>query len=148
MKSVTGHGGEEVFLIEDHSDPQYEALLKENPDLTFIYQEFIHNVGDVRVYVLNHKVVVGIKRINPHNYRNNFSLGGDISVYKLSPEMEDAAIKVADLLDADFIGVDFLLTEDGFLINEIEDPVGCRMVYQATNIDIVSLFCNYVKRNI
>ena len=148
MKSVTGHGGEEVYLIEDKDDPQYETLLKENPDLTFIYQEFVQNNGDVRVYVLNHKVVVAIKRVNPHNYRNNFSLGGEVSVYQLSPEMEEAAIKVSELLDADFIGVDFLLSDNGFMINEIEDPVGCRMVYQATNIDIVSLFCKHVKNNI
>ncbi|MBO6262466.1 MAG: RimK family alpha-L-glutamate ligase [Bacilli bacterium] len=148
MKSVSGHGGEEVYLIEDKDDPQYETLLKENPDLTFIYQEFVQNNGDVRVYVLNHKVVVAIKRVNPHNYRNNFSLGGEVSVYQLSPEMEEAAIKVSELLDADFIGVDFLLSDNGFMINEIEDPVGCRMVYQATNIDIVSLFCKHVKNNI
>lgn len=148
MKSVSGHGGEQVFLLEDKDDPQYKKILKENPDLKFIYQEFVHNDGDVRVYVLNHKVVVGIKRKNPYNYRNNFSLGGNVSIYQLNEEMEEAAIKVADLLNADFIGVDFLLTEGGYVINEIEDPVGCRMVYQTSNIDIVSLFCNYIKNNI
>ena len=148
MKSVSGHGGEEVFLIEDRDDPQYKTILKENPDLKFIYQEFMPNDGDVRVYVLNHKVVIAIKRQNPHNYRNNFSLGGKVSVYELSEEMEQEAIRVSELLEADFIGVDFLLTENGFAINEIEDPVGCRMVYQVSNVDIVEQFCNYVKHNI
>ena len=54
------------------------------------------------------------------------------------------AKKVACFLRSDFIGVDFIKDENAWKINEIEDPVGSRMLYQVSNIDIVSLFCAYI----
>ena len=100
------------------------------------------------MYVLNKSVITSIKRDNPNDYRNNFSLGGSVETYKASQEMVDAALKIAHLLDADFIGVDFLLTKDGFKIIEIEDPVGSRMVYKTTDIDIIAKYIEYVRNNI
>ena len=146
MKSVSGHGGQEVFLVKN--EKERSLILKEHPNLEFIYQEYLENDGDVRLYVLNKNVIASIKRDNPNDYRNNFSLGGNVSIYEPSKIMVDSALKIANLLDADFIGVDFLLTKEGFKIIEIEDPVGSRMVYQITDIDIVSLFCGYVRNNI
>ena len=56
----------------------------------------------------------------------------------------DTAIKIAELLDADYIGVDFLKVGDNWLVNEIEDPVGARMLFKASGIDAASLFADYV----
>lgn len=146
MKSVSGHGGQQVFLINNKSEE--ERILKEHPDLTFIYQDYLENNGDVRLYVLNKSVITSIKRDNPNDYRNNFSLGGNVSLFKPSKEIVESAIKIANLLNADFIGVDFLLTKGGFKIIEIEDPVGSRMVYKTTDIDIISMYIDYVRNNI
>lgn len=146
MKSVSGHGGQEVFLV--HNEDEELKIQKEHPNLEFIYQEYLENNGDVRLYVLNKSVITSIKRDNPNDYRNNFSLGGSVETYKASQEMVDAALKIAHLLDADFIGVDFLLTKDGFKIIEIEDPVGSRMVYKTTDIDIIAKYIEYVRNNI
>ena len=146
MKSVSGHGGQEVFLV--HNEDEKSNIQKEHPNLEFIYQEYLENNGDVRLYVLNKSVITSIKRDNQNDYRNNFSLGGSVEVYKASQEMVDAALMIARLLNADFIGVDFLLTKDGFKIIEIEDPVGSRMVYKATDIDIIAKYIEYVRNNI
>lgn len=146
MKSVSGHGGQEVFLV--HNEDEKSNIQKEHPNLEFIYQEYLENNGDVRLYVLNKSVITSIKRDNPNDYRNNFSLGGSVETYKASQEMVDAALKIAHLLNADFIGVDFLLTKDGFKIIEIEDPVGSRMVYKTTDIDIIAKYIEYVRNNI
>ena len=146
MKSVSGHGGQEVFLV--HNEDEELKIQKEHPNLEFIYQEYLENNGDVRLYVLKKSVITSIKRDNPNDYHNNFSLGGSVEIYKASQEMVDAALKIAHLLDADFIGVDFLLTKDGFKIIEIEDPVGSRMVYKTTDIDIIAKYIEYVRNNI
>ena len=146
MKSVSGHGGQEVFLIDNES--QRQDIISKHPNLEFIYQEYLENSGDVRLYILNKSVITSIKRQNKNDYRNNFSLGGNVSVYEPSKEMEAAALKIANLLNADFIGVDFLLTKDGFKIIEIEDPVGSRMVYQTTDTDIISKYIEYIRNNI
>ena len=146
MKSVSGHGGQEVFLI--NNEKEKEKIVKENPSLSFIYQEYLPNDGDVRIYVLNKEVVAAVKRKNPSDYRNNYSLGGSVSLYPLSDEIKTAAVHISELLNADYIGLDFLLTKDGYLFNEIEDPVGCRMLYQISNIDIVKMFLEFVRNDL
>ena len=147
MKSVSGHGGQEVFFVKDLKE--VNRIKGEHPNLKFIYQEFLENDGDVRIYMLNGEAVVAIKRKSNKDYRNNYSLGGEVELYEPSKEMVDSATKVAKLLKADFIGVDFLLTKEGYKIIEIEDPVGSRMVYKLKpELDIIKLFINHVKKNI
>ena len=147
MKSVSGHGGQEVFFVKDIESAN--RIKSEHPNLKFIYQEFLENDGDTRIYMLDGKPVVAIKRKSNKDYRNNYSLGGEVELYEPSKEMVDAAKKVANLLKADFIGVDFLLTNSGFKIIEIEDPVGSRMVYKLKpELDIIRLFIEHVKNNI
>ena len=147
MKSVSGHGGQEVFLVKDLE--QVSQIKSEHPNLKFIFQEFLDNNGDVRIYVLNKKVIVSIKRKSQVDYRNNYSLGGEVELFEPSQEMVESAIKIASLLKADFIGVDFLLTKNGYKIIELEDPVGSRMVYKLKpELDIIKLFINHVKKNI
>ena len=138
MKSTSGHGGQEVFLI--NSDKEREEILKQHPKLDFIYQEYLKNNGDVRLYVLNNSVVTAVKRSSQKDFRNNFSLGGEVIEYSPNEDMKKIAIAISKLLKANFIGVDFLLTDDGYKLIEIEDPVGSRMVYQTTDIDIINIF--------
>ena len=147
MKSVSGHGGQEVFFVNGLEEAN--QIESEHPNLKFIYQEFLENNGDVRIYVLNKKVLVSIKRKNQKDYRNNYSLGGEVELYEPSKDMVDAAVKIATLLKADFIGVDFLLTKEGYKIIELEDPVGSRMVYKLKpELDIIKLFIEHIKNNI
>lgn len=147
MKSISGHGGQEVFLVNDADETN--RIKKEHPVLKFVYQEFLENNGDVRIYVLNQKVVVTIKRKSQVDYRNNYSLGGEVELFEPSQEMVDSAIKAATLLKADFIGVDFLLTKDGYKIIELEDPVGSRMVYKLKpELDIIKQYVVHIKKNI
>ena len=147
MKSVSGHGGQEVFFVKDLEEANH--IKSEHPQLKFVYQEFLENNGDVRIYVLNKRVVVAIKRKSQKDYRNNYSLGGEVELYEPSKDMVDTATKIAALLKADFIGVDFLLTRDGYKIIELEDPVGSRMVYKIKpELDIIKLFIEHIKNNI
>ena len=147
MKSVSGHGGQEVFFVKDLEEANH--IKSEHPQLRFVYQEFLENNGDVRIYVLNKRVVVAIKRKSQKDYRNNYSLGGEVELYEPSKDMVDAAVKIATLLKADFIGADFLLTKEGYKIIELEDPVGSRMVYKLKpELDIIKLFIEHIKNNI
>lgn len=138
MKSLDGHGGKEVYLINSEDELKLS-------DKKFIYQEYLANNGDVRLYVLNKKVIGAVKRSNGKDFRSNYSLGGEIEEYNPSKEMKDIAIKISDILDADYIGVDFFIYDKGFIVNEIEDPVGARMLLKANGVDAVSLFIKHIK---
>ena len=66
--------------------------------------------------------------------------------YKLSASEEALVLKIASLLKFDYIGIDFVFNEGKIVFNEIEDSVGARMVYEKTDIDILRLYCDYIKK--
>ena len=145
MKSLNGHGGQEVYLINNKKE-SLDIIKKSQKH--FIYQRYLANCKDVRVYVLNHQIVGAVERENSNDYRSNFSLGGEVKTYQPSQEMVDTAIKISKLLDATYIGVDFLIDNKQIYLNEIEDPVGARMLYKTSNIDIVNLFIKEIKKQL
>ena len=71
MKSVDGHGGEEVFLI--NRKEEIETHKKKNK--RYVYQRYFPNNGDLRLYVLNKRVVGAVLRKAKNDFRSNFSLG-------------------------------------------------------------------------
>ena len=142
MKSIDGHGGKEVYLIR-HEKEAKEILKMSHKK--YIYQKYVENSGDLRIYVLGEKVVGAVLRQNIHDFRSNYSLGGSIIKYEPSDTLKEISVRISKLLKADFIGVDFLITKQGFLANEIEDPVGSRMLYQTSDIDVISDFISLIK---
>lgn len=142
MKSVDGHGGQEVYLIQNENE--VETFKK--PGKEYVYQPFYKNGGDLRLFVLNKKVIGAVLRHNNTDFRSNFSLGGQIEPFEASDELKVTAEQIATILDADYIGVDFLKVDDKWLVNEIEDPVGARMLFKASGIDASKLFCDYIYR--
>ena len=145
MKSLDGHGGQEVFLIGNEKE-RLEILKKSQKH--FIYQRYLPNCKDVRVYVLNGQTVGAVERKNDKDFRSNFSLGGEVKSYQPSQEMVDIAAKVSKILKATYIGVDFLVDGSNIYLNEIEDPVGARMLYKTSNIDIINLFIKEIKKQL
>ena len=144
MKSTDGHGGQEVYLI--NSKDEVEKYRKNSKK--YVYQQFYKNDGDLRVYVLNKKVIGSVLRNSHSDFRSNFSLGGEITIYEPEQSVLDKAIKIANLLDSDYIGVDFLKVNNEWLVNEIEDPVGARMLFKAYGIDTATLLSDYILREI
>ena len=140
MKSVNGHGGNEVFLI--NSKKEVETIKDKNKQ--YVYQKYYPNSCDVRLYVLDKKVIGAVLRKNNNDFRSNYSLGGDVKAYKPSKQIVDIATKVASLLNADYIGVDFIKVNKKWCVNEIEDPVGARMLYKTSNVDSIELLVNYI----
>ena len=97
MKSINGHGGTEVFLINQKE----EAETFKNKNKQYVYQRYYPNNGDLRLYVLGKEVIGAVVRNSSNDFRSNYSLGGDIKAYKPSKRLVDIAIKVAMLLNDD-----------------------------------------------
>ena len=49
--------------------------------------------------------------------------------------------------DFGLVGIDFLFKNNQLILNEIEDVVGCRMVYTYTDIDIAQLYIDYILKD-
>ena len=145
LKSINGHGGNEVYLIKNLED---ETKCLKQLKNKVIYQEYIENTSDVRLYVLNNEIIGAVKRENKNDFRSNYSLGGHVSIYEPNQEMKDIALKIAKILKSDYIGVDFIIDKNQIYLNEIEDPVGARMLYQTHHIDAIHLFVNDIKNKL
>lgn len=146
IKSKNGHGGSEVFWINGSMDLNKLELNNENG---YIAQKPVSDIGiDVRIYVLGNRPITGVKRTSLIDFRSNFSLGGQVELF--SPTDEQLAIIKAlqEVLSADYAGFDFILHKGQWILNEIEDAVGARMLYSLLNYDIGEEFIRYIRNNI
>ena len=90
------------------------------------------------------KIVACMLRSNDSDFRANYSLGAKAELVDLLEEVEKYLKVVIYDLHPDFIGVDFLIDNDQYVFNEVEDPVGSRMLYENTDIDPIKLFAEHV----
>ena len=61
----------------------------------YMLQEYIENKGDYRVLILGEKVLGVMKRYRKdrQDFRNNFSMGGEVEVAELPPEIKNWRLK-------------------------------------------------------
>lgn len=138
-KKIDGHGGIDVYML-DKAEPFEDG---------YVYQKPCDTLGrDVRVWLIGGKIIASILRSSDTDFRSNFCLGGKASEYTLTDDDRALVYKIADLLDYDYIGIDFIFNNGRLVFNEIEDTVGARMIYSLTDIDIISLYCDYIKEEL
>lgn len=147
IKSVDGHGGEQVVLWKE--DLKKEEVLGKIKDSDVIIQKFTGKAKqDVRVYVIGKRIITAIKRTAKEGFRSNYSLGGLVEEYYLNEEETQLVQKVISEFSFGLVGIDFLIGNSGeFILNEIEDVVGARMLYQCTNINLVKEYLLFIKDN-
>ena len=93
-------------------------------------------------------IITAILRESKDDFRSNYCLGGNAVPYELSEGERAHVNRIISLLDGDYYGIDFVFNNGKIVFNEIEDTVGARMVYDKTDIDILGLYCEYIKNTI
>lgn len=146
VKTVSGHGGTEVFLVENQAIDSKIMQLESD----FVIQPLVGSkFQDLRVYVLGKEIIACVLRTAKEGFKSNFSLGGNVELYQLSKEEEVIVQKVIHAFDFGLVGIDFIITDDNTLLfNEIEDVVGARMLYQCMDINLARRYLTYIKNNI
>ena len=136
-KPKNGLGGQGVVMCSS----------AEEYDENMVCQKPASDLGrDLRVWVINGKIITSILRESKTDFRSNFCLGGEAIPYQLSEEETAFVKKIISLLDGGFYyGIDFVFNGGKIVFNELEDTVGARMVYAKTNIDIIKMFCDEIK---
>jgi ribosomal protein S6--L-glutamate ligase len=87
-------------------------------DQGFLVQRFLPNAGDLRTYVVDGEIVASqLRRPAPGNYLANISQGGTGSAVEAG-EVAELCRRVVAGLDASFVCVDWLLTDDGPVLGE------------------------------
>ena len=169
IKTVEGHGGSQVFLLEpSQAKTTKEDVSNEKIDNTthveYDKYKILNDINqsnvvlqpltgsrhqDLRVYVIGKNIIAAILRTAKNGFKSNFSLGGDVRAYQLSKEETTIVEKIINLFNFGMVGIDFIIGDNGELIfNEIEDVVGARMLYQCTDINLVRLYLDFIKMNL
>ncbi len=143
MKPRDGHGGQDVLWIA--SEAEMKDILPTYDHETFLLQEPASELGkDLRVYVVGGKIIAAMLRSRKDDFRSNYCLGGEASLYDLKGEELALAERVISLFSADYAGFDFMFHRGEMVLNEIEDVVGARMLYHLTDIDVVDLYAEHI----
>lgn len=147
LKASSGCGGRQVYLCPDEASYQ-EHLKQIFPD-TAVVQPICDTVGrDVRLYILNGKFLQAMERYTDGDFRSNFGLHGQARPIEPTTWQQETAEQIASDLGATLIGVDFLQHQGKWIVNEIEDAVGTRMLYQYTRHDVPRLYLSAILEKI
>ena len=143
MKSVDGHGGQEVFWLDNERDflLAKEKLFKRK----YILQKPCKTLGrDMRIYALGGKVVGCVLRSSDTSFKSNFSLGGKVKKTTATARQKEIVKTLYEKLNFDFVGIDFIKDGNRWVFNEMEDPVGARMLYAVSKTDIAKKLIDYI----
>ncbi len=145
-KPLNGHGGAGVQLVQNEAE--YLAAKAALP-ATFLVQQPMILGWDMRVYIMGGKSYAAMLRTSDADFRSNFSLGGQARPVSLDAMQQKIVAEVTRLIKPDFVGVDLLRHPDGgYVIGEIEDAVGCRMLYAHTDLQPVRDYAAYIAKEI
>ena len=153
IKAVDGHGGSQVFLLDNQNNTIKEEMFDIITALgcaDVVVQPLTGSRHqDLRVYVIGKEIIAAVLRTAKDSFISNFSLGGEVCLYQLSENERSLVKLIIEQFDFDLVGIDFIIGDDGELIfNEIEDVVGSRMLYQSSYINIVELYLKYIVKSI
>lgn len=139
--------GNGVFKIDNISElMNLISIIREKDEnfKNYLIQQFVPYVQDLRILVINGKVIGAMQRIPKEgDFKANFSQGGSVKPVELDKETNDLAVKAAIATQALDAGVDILITENGdrFLL-EVNRTPGFEGFEEATGMDIATLIIN------
>ena len=143
IKTVDGHGGSEVFMARDADE--YEKISTALAGKVKIAQCVCSEPGiDMRVYTLGGEILAAVRRTSNTDFRSNFSLGGNAELTEPDDTVINAVRLIYSKLGYDLVGIDFIRHGGKWILNEIEDVVGTRMLYSLTDIDAASVYIDYI----
>jgi len=107
-------------------------------------QEFIpHGFSDVRAFVIGDRVVAAMRRV-AQNWKTNVSLGAKPTALNPSHELEDLAVKTAQVIGCKVAGVDILESQNGPIIIELNSQPGWRGLQSVANVNIAEEIVSYI----
>ena len=138
VKSLDGHGGSEVFCVRS-ADALAEAVAQTGKR-AFVAQPLCDEPGvDMRLYAVGGETVAAVRRVSRTDFRSNFKLGGEVAPATPTEGQREAVRRLHGRLGFDFAGVDFIRHGGRWVLNEVEDVVGTRMLYATGGPDAARL---------
>jgi len=153
LKPVIGSWGRLVAPLKDPESAR--AILEDRENMFPLYQvyyvqEMIQRPSrDIRCFVIGDSAVAAIYRYAPADeWRTNTARGGRVESCKITQEMEDLALKTANVFGEGIYGVDMMESDKGLTIHEVNYTTEFRNSVPATGIDIPGLILDFAVRKV
>ncbi len=107
-------------------------------------QEFLpHGGSDVRAFVVGDRVIASMRRV-ASTWKTNVSLGANPISIELDEELEEVAVKAAQVIGCKVAGVDILEGPTGPVVLELNSQPGWRGLQSVTTVNIADEIIQYV----
>lgn len=107
-------------------------------------QEFVpHGCSDVRAFVIGNHVAAAMRRV-AQSWKTNYSQGARPEPVKLDAQLEELAIKSAQLIKCKIAGVDILESPKGPVVVEVNSQPGWRGLQSITKVNIGNAIVDFV----
>jgi len=147
LKKIVSSMGKGVLLCQNRAQLEDVIDLVQPSSTNFIIQECIKkSLGkDIRVFVVGGRAIGAILRTAKQgSFKANYSAGGSVETFELSPEIEWLAIESARILGLDIAGVDLLFDKKGFRICEVNSSPFFEGFEEATGINVPEEIFQYI----
>ncbi|BBO31392.1 ATP-grasp domain-containing protein [Lacipirellula parvula] len=139
VKPLFGGEGRGITRVSDAAIARRVFMSLEQIGAVLYVQKFIpHDGVDWRLLVVGDEVL-GMKRVNPDDWRTNISLGARPAPLEVTVELAQLARRAAAAVGATVAGVDLLPARDGRLyVIEVNAVPGWKALGEVTGVDVAA----------
>tara|TARA_Y100000310_G_scaffold193967_1_gene193941 strand:+ start:12328 stop:13761 length:1434 start_codon:yes stop_codon:yes gene_type:complete len=148
LKTLRGSKGIGVLFIESKRQLSslVQLLWKQDETAEILLQKYIKSDFDVRVIVLNDKVMTAMRRdVLEGDFRSNYSRGAKVKPYKLSKEEIDICLLANKSIKGIWTAVDFIKDGKNIFVLEVNSSPGTEGIEEASGENIVNKLLMHFK---
>ncbi len=148
VKPVIGSWGRLIGKVNDPDALQLALEHKEAlggaPHAVTYLQTFVETGGsDIRAFVIEDRCVAAITR-RSSGWRTNTALGASAEGRSVDDALEEISTAAARAVGGGMVAVDLFVTDDGYLVNEVNATMEFRNSIETTGVDIPGLMADAV----
>ena len=147
VKPLFGSMGQGLVRVQD-ADVAYRVFkaLDLAREVYYLQETLPHAARDVRAFVLGGRVLAAMERVG-EGWRTNIAQGAQARPLRLTRAQEELCLRAAEVVGADYAGVDLLPGADGqdYLL-EVNGIPGWQGLQTTTDLDIAGEIVAYLER--
>jgi len=144
VKQLRGAMGYGVFLVDNPDVAFHVFSMLVNINKPIYVQKFLEKgPGDYRVVVVGGRAI-GAEYRRAEGWKTNVAQGAAPEPTRITPEMEELAVKAVEVLGLDYGGVDIAETREGYYILEVNPTMSWQGFKAATGINPAEHVIDYL----
>ncbi|MGF1579927.1 MAG: RimK family alpha-L-glutamate ligase [Gemmataceae bacterium] len=149
VKPIFGSEGRGILRVSDPDLAWRTFRTLERTQSVLYLQQYINHPGwDLRVFVLDGRVLASMKRHSDDDWRTNVARGGKCELATIGSLEEELALRATEATGVVVAGVDLLPNpEGGYFVLEVNGVPGWRALTRVCDVDIAGEMIRWLTRN-